>query len=251
MKKIQLGNTGILVSPLADGTGTSGWAGSSNQTRKGRNWLPDIFTRALDLGVNFWDLADMYGSHPYAARALEHIHREDVVILTKTTSTGHEDCRRDVERFLDELGTGYLDIVLLHGLTDPHWNKTQKGGMDALSECKKDKIIKAVGVSCHSLGALDAAADDPWTDVILARLNYDGCHMDADPEEVIPVVRRAKDNGKVVLAMKVLGRGSLRRDPEKAIRFVMDLGCVDAITIGPEKISHVERNIEIMEKLGY
>jgi predicted aldo/keto reductase-like oxidoreductase len=154
---------------------------------------------------------------------------------------------------LEELGTEYLDIVLLHGLTNPEWNAHYRGAMDALRSLKERGVIRAIGASCHSLGALSTTAEDPWVDVMLTRLNYAGSNMDAAPEEVIPIVRRAKENGKAIIAMKVLGRGSLGADPAKAIRWVMDLGIVDALTIGPETLDQIKENARIIdqcEKVG-
>ncbi len=85
---VTLGNTGIKISRLAIGTGSNGWGGSSNQTRKlGIKGLSGLLNHAYDRGVYFWDSADQYGSHPHLKEALKTIPREKVVILTKTRAT--------------------------------------------------------------------------------------------------------------------------------------------------------------------
>jgi aryl-alcohol dehydrogenase-like predicted oxidoreductase len=75
MLKVELGKTKLCVSKLALGTGTNGWRHSSDQTRKGPDWLVEHLRMGYELGVNFWDLADQYGSHAYARRALRSSHR--------------------------------------------------------------------------------------------------------------------------------------------------------------------------------
>ena len=91
----------------------------------------------------------------------------------------HEGCGKDIDRFLKEIGTDYLDIVLMH--------------------CKIERIIGA-----------------------------------------------AKDKGKGTIAMKVLGQDDLASDPEKAIRFVVETDCVDAMTIGYLSHDEMKECVEIV-----
>jgi aryl-alcohol dehydrogenase-like predicted oxidoreductase len=246
MQRVQLGKTGLIVSKLAIGTGTNGWGYASDQTRKGFDWLVNLLKLGYELGVNFWDLADQYGSHKHAKEALKGINREDIVITSKTIARDYRACLKDVERFLREIGTDYLDVVLLHAKGSGDWNVKFRGPMDALSEAKDKGLVRAVGISSHSFEALKTAASEPWVDVILVRINYAGVNMDAPPEWVIPVLERAHNAGKGIYAMKVLGCGPLTSDPERAIRYVMGLGCVDAMTIGHTDHAHLRRNVEII-----
>ena len=83
--RVKLGNTGIEMSRMAMGTGTSGWRGSSNQSRQlGIKGLADLLRAAFDEGVNFWDSADQYGTHAHLREALKKIDRDKLVIITKT-----------------------------------------------------------------------------------------------------------------------------------------------------------------------
>src|SRR6056297_1980735 len=123
--QIELGNTGIRTTRMAMGTGTRGFGGSSNQTRQlGIKGLSDMLEVAYDEGITFWDSADQYGSHPHLKKALERVPREKVTILTKTNSKTKEGVEADLERFRKELGTDYLDIVLLHAVSNPDWPRT-------------------------------------------------------------------------------------------------------------------------------
>ena len=250
MLKVELGNTGLNVSLLALGTGTHGWNHESDQTRRGNDWLVGHFRSGYEMGVNFWDLADMYGSHQCAGEALEHLKREDLIISTKTTTRDYQSCSAAIERFLEELGTDYLDIVLLHGKSSSDWNTECKGAMDALSDAKGKNLVKAVGISSHGIDGIKTAASEPWVDIILARLNYASVQMDTSKEELLPVLQEAHSTGKGVFAMKVLGRGPLTSDPEKAIRYIMDLDCVQAMTIGHSEDEQLSQNVGIIEKLS-
>ena len=86
MEHIDFGHTGLKVSRLSIGTGTNGWSGRSEQTALGLDGLANLLRLAYDHGVNFWDAADEYGSHPHVARALQGIPRDAVVIATKTVA---------------------------------------------------------------------------------------------------------------------------------------------------------------------
>jgi aryl-alcohol dehydrogenase-like predicted oxidoreductase len=106
--------------------------------------------------------------------------------------------------------------------------------MDVLAEAKEKGTIRAHGCSCHSIEALRAAAQSPWVEVDLARINPSGSHMDADPETVVSVLREMKAAGKGVIGMKILGQGDLSKRQDEAIKFALSLGVLDAFTIGAE-----------------
>ena len=239
--RVQLGNTGIEMSRMAMGTGTNGYGGSSDQTRQlGIKGLSDMLRAVFDEGINFWETADQYGSHPHVGEALKKVKREDVVVLTKTNSRTYDDVKKDLDRFRKELGTDYMDIILLHAVTEPQWNQDFKGAMDALAEAKEEGIIRAHGVSCHSIGALEAAADEPWVDVDLARFNPGGARMDADVPTVQKVLTRMKANGKAIIAMKVYGCGQLLDKKDECLQFQTGTGIADAFTLGMESIEHLK-----------
>jgi len=231
---VVLGSTGIHTSRLAMGTGTVGTGHHSHQTALGVQGLSDLLRNGYDNGLRFFDSADAYGSHPHVAEALKHIPRDKVTVLTKSWSRNPAEMRADLDRFRKELGTDYLDIVLMHCLTEGDWTDRYKGVMDVLSEAKQKGIIRAHGCSCHSIEALRAAAASPWVEVDLARVNPIGSHMDADPATVISVLKQMKASGKAVVGMKILGQGDMRDRQDEAIKYALSLGVLDAFTIGAE-----------------
>lgn len=250
MDHVNFGKTGLKVSRLAIGTGTHGWNGRSDQTALGLDGLANLLRRAYDAGVNFWDAADGYGSHPHVARALQGLPRDQVVITTKTTARKGPDIIKDLARFRKELNTDVLDIVLLHGLSDANWPKKYNGAMEALSRAKEEGIVRAVGFSCHGLGALRTAVGTPWVDVVLARINYAGVNMDAQPADVAPVIEKLYAAGKAVYGMKVLGCGPLTKDVRNAMAYVLGLGTVHAFTIGTTSLAQLDENVRLMDELA-
>ncbi|HWW23343.1 MAG TPA: aldo/keto reductase [Edaphobacter sp.] len=233
--EITLGKTGIRTSRLAMGTGTVGFGGASNQTRLGMSPFSRLLVNGYhENGLRFFDTADSYGSHPYVATALKQLPRDKVVVMTKTDNRNGSEIAGDLDRFRKELGIDYIDIVLVHCVTESDWTTRYRGVMDALSEAKHKGVIRAHGVSCHSLTALRAAAASPWVEVDLVRLNPIGSHMDADPDTVIKIIKQMRADGKGIIGMKILGQGDMRDRPSEALRYALNSGVLDAFTIGAE-----------------
>jgi len=237
---VTLGSTGIKTSRLAMGTGTVGSGHHSNQTALGVQGLSDLLLNGYDHGLRFFDAADSYGSHPHVAEALKHVPRDKVTVLTKTWARDPATARADLDRFRRELGTDYLDICLMHCLTEADWTTRYRGVMDVFEEAKQKGIIRAHGCSCHSIEALRAAAKSPWVEVDFARINPIGSHMDDDPQTVASVLREMKAAGKAVVGMKILGQGDLAHRQDEAIKYALSLGILDAFTIGAESKAEQE-----------
>jgi aryl-alcohol dehydrogenase-like predicted oxidoreductase len=229
---VVLGKTAIRTSRLAMGTGTIGGGGGSNQTRT--NALPRLLLNGYDNGLLFFDTADSYGSHPDVAEALKHVSRDKVTVMTKCDSRDPKQARADLDRYRRELKTDYIDICLMHCLTEDDWTDRYRGVMDVFSEAKEKGIIRSHGVSCHSIGALRAAAKSPWVEIDLVRLNPVGAFMDAEPATVISVIKEMRAQGKGIVGMKILGQGAMRTRQDDALKFALGSGVLDAFTIGAE-----------------
>ena len=247
---VPLGKTKIKVSRIGFGTGMRGGNRQSNQTRLGKEKFESLLQASYERGVRLFDLADLYGTHPYLAGALAKMKRKDYVISTKIwwRRGGIPDKERPdsdmvVQRFLKELNTDYIDIILLHCVDTAKWPEELSKQMEMLDGLKKKGIIRAHGVSCHSFEALEAAASEPWVDSIHVRINAYGEKMDAPVEKVVPVLKKMHDAGKSVIGMKLIGEGSFRDSDEKrdgSIRYVLGLGCVNAMVVGFEKVEEID-----------
>jgi len=255
---VALGNTGLNVSRIAFGTGSRGWKLASDQTRLGMQKFVGLSQYCFDRGIRFFDTADMYGSHPYVGAALKVIPREKVAVLTKVMTYGHEGWyetepfAKSFDRFRKDIGTDYIDIFLMHCMTNGQWTTEYKSYMDALSEAKQKGLIKTVGVSCHSFDAMVEAASNPWVDVLLARINHNGAKMDNTPEKVMQVLETARKNGKGIIGMKVFGCGDLVKEDEReqSLNYVIKSGNVHCMTLGMDSKEQVDDNVSRVMRIA-
>lgn len=252
---VRLGKTKIKVSRVGFGTGMRGGGRQSNHSRMGKEKFEALARGCYERGVRLFDVADMYGTHPFLAGALKKMRRKDFVISTKIwwrPGGGIPEKERYpanvlIERFLKELETDYVDLVLLHCVVSEKWPDELSGYMEDLAKLKKKGLIRAHGVSCHSLAALEASVKEPWVDSVHARINPYAARMDVKTVEEVPkvaaVLRSLRRQGKAVIGMKVMGEGTFRESDEKrdkSIKFVLESGCVDAMVVGFEKIEEVD-----------
>jgi len=231
----------------------------SNHTRMGKEKFEALLHGAYERGVRLFDLADLYGTHPYLIPALKGIPRDRYAIVTKIWFSGggipeKERPGADVvaARFLKELQTDYIDLLLLHCVTSAKWPEELRPQMDAMDKLKAKGVIRAHGVSCHSLAALEAAANEPWVDSVHARINPFAMSMDGPVDKVAPVLKQLRAAGKGVVGMKIVGEGRLRDQPEKrdeSVRYVLGLGCVDVLNVGFETPAEIDDLAERVKKV--
>jgi predicted aldo/keto reductase-like oxidoreductase len=247
-----LGKTGIKTTLLGMGTGYNAGNRSAAIIRAGKENAVSMIRSAYDKGIRYFDCADSYGTHPYLATALKGIPRENYVLGSKIwvssggiPETERPDANIVIDRFRKELNTDYIDLVQLHCMTEPNWTDQYKRQMDILEDLKTKKVIRAHGVSVHSLEAMEAAAESKWVDVIHVRINPYGDSMDKkDPALVTRVIEKIHNSGKGVIGMKLIGNGKFKNDSEKidaSLKFVLGLGTIDMIIIGfelPEQIDN-------------
>ncbi len=240
----------LKTSRIGIGFGMRGYNRESNLSRRGLDHAERVVRYAYDAGIRFFDNADLYGSHGYVARALRGKPRDSYVLSTKVWfhPTGLPEKERPdadvaVKRFLKELETDYIDLVQIHCMMNGEWPQTMRRQMDLLEGLKEKGLIKAHGVSCHAVSALEAAAQSDWVDVVHTRINHLGTKMDDKPEVVVPVLKKIHDAGKGVVGMKIIGEGAFRNDPElrdRSIEFVLRSGCVDVMIVGFELTEEID-----------
>jgi len=262
-ERVAIGKTKLKFSRIVLGTGMRGGKRESNHTRLGKEKFEALIREAHERGVDTFDLADLYGSHPYVIPALKTINRDKFHVITKIwfREGGIPEAERPdadvcVERFLKELKTDYIDLLLLHCVTSGKWPEELRKQMDILTKLKDQGKIRALGVSCHSLEALALTATEPWVESVHTRINPYGMSMDGPPEKVVPVLQKIHAAGKGVVGMKIMGEGRLRNDDEKrnaSVKFALQLGCVDVLNVGCESIAEVDdlaARIRRVERIG-
>jgi 1-deoxyxylulose-5-phosphate synthase len=249
--QVTLGKTGIKLSRLGMGTGSKN---GDVQRALGKDGFNRLIRYAYDQGITYIDTADAYRTHPFVADAIKGLPREKLFIQSKMQASPEKPLEV-LDRFRKELGVEYIDSLLVHCTLTPNWDEERKRVLDALQEAKDKKIIRAHGVSCHTLPALRKAVELDWVDVHLVRVNPQGAVMDAettrsrdDPANVPPVMEQLKlmrQKKRGVIGMKLVGDGAFvnAEDREKAIRFVMQSDVTDAVVIGFKSPAEIDEAI--------
>ncbi len=258
--QVSLGKSGLRVSMVGIGTGSIGWGHRSNQTQLGQSEFTPLMRHAFDRGINFFDLADSYGSHPYFAEAMKGVPRDRYVIQTKTDNRDSQGAREDIDRFLHELRTDYIDSLIIHCVTVADWTARYRGVMDVFAEAREKGKIRAHGVTCHNFGALQAAAASDWVQINQVRWNPRGAHMDAKIETALALFQKMRAKGQGMIGMKVVGQGDLldgarKLSPAECFRFQVQSGVVDAFVVGVEASSHIDELLHgtqiALNEVGY
>jgi len=107
-----------------------------------------------------------------------------------------------------------------------------------------------LGLSCHSVEAIQITAKCPWVDVAMVRINPAGTRMDGDTDTILPLIAQVKAAGKGLVGMKTLGEGQLVDKIDDALRFALNKSQVDCFSIGCESQAEFLDNFDRIAKVG-
>jgi hypothetical protein len=142
----------------------------------------------------------------------------------------------------------------------PTWSQDFASAADDFSEAKSRKIILAHGASVHGLPGLRSFPGNQWLDVAMIRMNHKGTRMDTpemrdveqlgDVNEVVANTRKVHAQGAGVISMKLVGEGQFTNpdDRDASLKFAMNLGCVDTVTIGFKSTAEIDEAIVRMNR---
>jgi len=251
--QVALGRTGLKLSRLGIGTGSKG---GSIHRGLGSDGFNHLIRYAYDQGITYIDTADNYKTHTMVRDAIKSLPREKLFIQSKMPGVPEKPLEV-LDRYRSELGVDYIDSLLVHCAVRSNWDEECKRLLDALEEAKAKKIIRAHGVSCHSLPALAKAAQLNWVDVNLVRINPQGAHVDTSAESwdaqsgasnvpaVLEQLAVMRKKGHGIIGMKLIGDGDFTnpQEREKSIRFAMRPGLLDAAVIGFKSTDEIDEAI--------
>jgi aryl-alcohol dehydrogenase-like predicted oxidoreductase len=180
MEYVTLGNTGLRVSVL--GLGGGGHSRLGQRAGAQEDESAAIVRRALELGVNFIDTAEAYGTEAIIGAALKGARRHDVVLSTKK-SIGAEgrlitaaELARGLDASLQRLQTDYIDIYHLHGVRDEQYDYAAAELVPAMLRLREAGKIRFLGIT-EAFGAdtshkmmTRAVHSDSW-DVVMVGFN--------------------------------------------------------------------------------
>jgi len=243
MEYVTLGRSGVRVSRLCFGSLTVGPCQRNMDVESGAA----VLARAIELGVNFTDTAQMYKTYPYIRRAMQLTGKYDLVVSSKTYAYTRELAVEAVEEARRELDRDYIDIFMLHEQESELTLRGHAEALEYLYECKQKGIIRAVGLSTHHVAAVKAATAK-GLDVVHPMINVDGLGIaDGTRADMEQAIAEAHGAGLGVFSMKAFGGGNLFRRAEECLEYVLGLGCVDCVAIGMQSAEEVEANVAAFE----
>ncbi|HSK30683.1 MAG TPA: aldo/keto reductase [Candidatus Limnocylindria bacterium] len=152
MEYTTLGRTGLRVSVAGLGCGGPSRLGMRNDPKSADHAVAMV-KQALNLGVNFLDTAQSYGTEPIVGKAIAGVPRERLVISTKKTlpPADHADPQAEVVKGLEQslklLGTDYIDVYHLHGVEPTDYEFAKHRLMPAMRRLKEQGKIRLIGVT--------------------------------------------------------------------------------------------------------
>jgi aryl-alcohol dehydrogenase-like predicted oxidoreductase len=196
MEYTRLGSSGLEVSRIALGCMSFG-AGERTPWALDRDAADPIFKQALELGITFWDTANIYGlgsSETIVGQALQaHTRRDDIVLATKLFWKMHDGpggqglSRKAIIEQLDaslaRLGTDYIDLYQIHRFDR---ETPVEETMSALHDAVRSGKVRYIGASsmwAWQFAAMQHAADSHgWTRFISMQDQYSLIHREEERE---------------------------------------------------------------------
>ena len=209
MEYRNLGETGIRVSEISLGT----WALGGEWGAVGEEDAYAALNRAVDLGVNFLDTADVYGdgrSEKLIGRLLRDRPQDEISVATKAgrrldphTAEGynHENLSAFVERSLENLGVEAIDLLQLH--CPPTEAYRQDSTFEALDRLQEAGKIRHYGVSVEKVEEARMALSYPNVETVQIIFNI---FRQKPAEEFFPL---AEERNIGILARVPLASGLL------------------------------------------
>ena len=200
MKITPLGTTGLSVSEL-------GFGGIPIIPLK-HDEAVAVVRRCFDLGITFFDTANMYGdSESKIGEALEAV-RDKVVLATKTLERRYEGAAGHIEKSLESLRTDCIDLYQVHNISkkdDLDAILAPDGALEAIKAAQAQGKIKVIGFSSHDM----AMAKEICRMDIFKTIQFPFNFIEHEPADEL--FKIAQDQGMGILAMKPLGGGLLER----------------------------------------
>ena len=211
----------------------------------------DLIHRAIELGVNTFDTAFIYGngeSERKLGLALEGI-RDSVWLNTKVIDRTYDGAKRQIETSLERLRTNRIDVLYVHSLDDEEQRAqimSPNSVLKAIEEFRAAGHVSYVGISGHWVrGVMSRILRDFQFDAALFptglfNIAYDYSFI----ETVLPM---ARELGMAVSGMKILGAGRVKRAAsiEPYLRYSMNLP-IDSMVIGCDSVAQLEQTVRII-----
>ena len=195
----KIGNTDIMASLC----GMGGVVAMREKPERVR----ELVAEAMDLGVNYFDIAPTYGNAEELMGPVLQPHRDKIVIACKTQKRDRKGAAEELRQSLKTLKTDRFDVYQMHAITDVEKDVKRAmqddGAIRAFEDAKKEGLVRYLGFSAHSVEAATAALDAFDFDTVLYPVNC-VCHHEGNFVE--PVLEKAGEKGAGVIAIKAVAK---------------------------------------------
>ncbi|OEF96310.1 aldo/keto reductase [Desulfuribacillus alkaliarsenatis] len=243
MEHRYIGSNKLKVSRMCLGTLTMGPLQRNLSIEEGAN----IIVEAVRQGVNILDTAELYQTYPYIKRALEQLSANDYPhIISKSYAYSADMMKYSLDKALNELGVEQISVFLLHEQESEATLKGHSEAYEYLLKAKEEKLVQAVGISCHSIEAVYAAAKLEGIDCIMPIYNQAGIGIiDGNRQQMTEAISAAHRKGIGIIGMKALAGGHLIPNTHQALDFVLGCDTLDTIAIGVQNLNELMYNVAI------
>lgn len=240
--RARLGRTGIAVSPLCFGTIPLGPLRGMRPAEGAA-----LLRRAYELGVNFIDTAELYENYETIRLSLRGQDRT-IVVASKSYASDAAGMRASVEKARREMDRDLIDLFLLHEVESAAALRGHRAALDYLLDARSRGLVRAVGVSTHTVAGVRAAYALPEVDVIHPLLNRRGLGIkDGDAAAMADAISTAAAMGKGIYAMKVLAGGHLGGEAAAAFAFVRGVSGISSVAVGMRSEEEILINLAYLE----
>lgn len=176
-----------------------------------------VVAEAVGRGVNYFDVAPSYGNAQYVLGPALEPHRRSVYLACKTGKRNAKEAKEQLLESLKALKTDYFDNYQLHGLDKPEEIEevfAPGGAMEVLRWAKEQGIARHIGFTCHhDASALSILSHAPGEfSTMLFPVNYAYREQKSGS---VDAVKKARENGLGVIAIKALARRKWLEDEER------------------------------------
>ncbi|MGE5371961.1 MAG: aldo/keto reductase [Solirubrobacterales bacterium] len=239
MKTVRLGQTDLTVSKLCFGVLTIGPLQENFAVSDGA----DLLAYGMSRGITFFDTAEAYGTYPHLREAIRDFGKRPV-IATKSYAYTETMMKQSLERALDELALPFIDLFMLHEQESVHTLRGHSPALDYLVQAKERGLVRAVGLSTHTVAGVLAGADDPRIEVIHPLFNEAGMGiLDGSAQTMAAAIYSAYRQGKGIYGMKALGGGNLIQRAYPSLQFVLQHPAIASVAMGMKTRAEIDLNI--------
>ena len=269
-----LGRTGVKVSEVGfggAGAGLRNYLGRWDPTQEAQIQLvKSAIQRAIELGINYFDTAPLYGSESMFGEALK-LDRDRIVLATKVREKNADDTRRSIENSLNHLQMDYIDVIQYHGgwYTEEEMHNILKpyGVLAGMEQARSEGLVRYTGFTSEGTnGAVSRLIDTKAFDVMQIQYNLMFQHP-YDPDKHAGVMFEADAQDMGIAIMRPFTGGVFPRwlkavypdiedhiDMDKLmaglLKLVLSNPLTDVAIVGMRLVELVEKNCAISDDVG-